>query len=129
MNRKKYYSGHKKTGGKRFKKSETRFKSRILKIKPNIDPALKKVFSSIGVPEKKKFKPDQFQSDAVKAIEIGDCLVTAPTGAGKTWIAQKAIERIFSQGGRSWYASPLKALTNSKYKEFSEIFGPENLAF
>lgn len=127
MNRKKNYSGHKKTGGKRFKKSETRFKSRIFKIKPNIDPALKKVFSSIGVPEKKKFKPDQFQSDAVKAIEIGDCLVTAPTGAGKTWIAQKAIERIFSHGGRSWYASPLKALTNSKYKEFSEIFGPENL--
>lgn len=125
--RKQYYPKRNKAGGKHLKQGGTRVKSRILKMKPNIDPALKKVFSTIGVPEKKEFKPDQFQTDALKAIEIGDCLVTAPTGTGKTWIAEKAIARIFKKGGRSWYASPLKALTNSKYKEFSEIFGPENL--
>jgi superfamily II RNA helicase len=63
----------------------------------------------------------------LKAVSKGDCLVTAPTGAGKTWIAEKAIDGIFKNGGRAWYASPLKALSNAKYAEFSEIFGAENL--
>ncbi len=125
--RKPYYLRHKKTGGKHFKRGGAGVKPRILQLKPNIDPALKKVFSSIGVPEKKPFKPDPFQIEALEAINIADCLVTAPTGTGKTWIAQGAISRIFNQGGRAWYASPLKALTNAKYKEFSEIFGPEHV--
>jgi ATP-dependent RNA helicase HelY len=100
---------------------------RILKIRPGADAGLKKVFAGIGVPAKTPFKPDPFQLEAVSAIQRSDCLVTAPTGAGKTWIAQQAIARIHKKGGRSWYASPLKALSNSKYGEFSEIFGPENV--
>ena len=105
-----------------------RFQAKLrLKIKPSADSALKKIFTSIGVPEKVKFKPDPFQLDAVQAIQTADCLVTVPTGAGKTWIAEKAIEEILKKGGRSWYASPLKALTNSKYSEFAKIFGPKNL--
>lgn len=96
----------------------------IPKIRAGADSSLKKVFATIGVPEKKKFKPDAFQLEALEAIGRGDCLVTAPTGAGKTWIAEKAIERILENKGRSWYASPLKALTNSIYKHFSGIFGP-----
>ncbi len=36
----------------------------------------------------------------------------APTGSGKTWIAEEAIRSVFLKGGRCWYASPLKALTN-----------------
>ena len=97
------------------------------KIKPGIDHHLKKIFSSIGVPKAKPFKPDQFQIQALSIVEDSDCLVTAPTGAGKTWIASEAIRRILKKGGRAWYASPLKALTNSKYIEFSDIFGPENV--
>jgi superfamily II RNA helicase len=100
---------------------------RILKIRPGADAELKRVFAGIGVPAKRPFKPDPFQLEAVSAIQRSDCLVTAPTGAGKTWIAQQAIARIHKKGGRSWYASPLKALSNSKYVEFSEIFGPENV--
>ena len=38
-----------------------------------------------------------------------------------------AIARIMAQGGRSWYACPLKALSNSKYSEFCSIFGPQNV--
>ncbi|WDN88507.1 hypothetical protein BuS5_01475 [Desulfosarcina sp. BuS5] len=107
---------------------DKRFKAKLrLKIKPSADSALKKIFAGIGVPEKVKFKPDPFQLDAVQAIQTSDCLVTVPTGAGKTWIAEKAIERTLKEGGRSWYASPLKALTNSKYNEFAKIFGPNNL--
>jgi len=96
-------------------------------IKPSIDSRLKSVFSRIGVPEKKEFKPDPFQLKALSAIRHADCLVTAPTGSGKTWIAIEAIGGLHKNGGRSWYASPLKALTNSKYLEFGACFGKENV--
>jgi superfamily II RNA helicase len=97
------------------------------KIKPSIDPRLRSVFSRIGVPEKKEFTPDPFQLKALATIKHNDCLVSAPTGSGKTWIAVEAIERIHKAGGRSWYASPLKALSNSKYVEFGERFGKEHI--
>ncbi|MFW6011602.1 MAG: DEAD/DEAH box helicase [Desulfosalsimonas sp.] len=96
-------------------------------LKPGSDASLKKVFAEIGKPEERPFKADPFQLEAIEAIEKSDCLVTAPTGAGKTWIAVEAIRKVFNAGGKAWYASPLKALTNSKYAEFSEIFGTENL--
>ena len=96
-------------------------------MKPEADGRLGKVFSRIGVPQKTKFIPDPFQVQAVETVKECDCLVTAPTGSGKTWIAVEAISHILKQGGRSWYASPLKALSNSKFIEFSEIFGPENV--
>lgn len=96
-------------------------------IRPGADARLKRVFSSIGVPAQGSFKPDPFQIEALAAIEKSDCLVTVPTGSGKTWIAQQAISRIFEKGGRAWYASPLKALSNSKYSEFEKIFGLENV--
>lgn len=81
----------------------------------------------IQVPEPKPFIPDPFQIESLEALEDTDVLVTAPTGAGKTYIALKAIERVFERGGRSWYASPLKALSNAKYGEFGDYFGPENV--
>jgi superfamily II RNA helicase len=96
-------------------------------LKAGSDSRLKKVFAEIGRPASRPFKPDPFQIQALEAINHGDCLVTAPTGSGKTWIAVEAIRKIFDKGGKAWYASPLKALTNSKYSEFSEIFGAENL--
>ena len=54
-------------------------------------------------------------------------VVSAPTGSGKTWIAEQAIRRALDEGQRAWYASPLKALSNSKYAEFGELFGPERV--
>jgi superfamily II RNA helicase len=94
---------------------------------PAIDPRLKKVFARIGVPEKTPFIPDPFQLAAIEAIAASDCLVTAPTGAGKTWIAAQAIARILSNGGSAWYACPLKALSNAKYAEFSSRFRAEGV--
>ena len=96
-------------------------------FKPGADARLKSVFKQIGVPGKQPFIPDPYQQQAVAAIQQTDCLVTAPTGAGKTWIAEKAIEATAARGGRSWYACPLKALSNSKYAEFCEIFGPDKV--
>lgn len=89
--------------------------------------AVERLLSGIGVPEKKPFKPDDFQLEALAAIETQDVLVTAPTGSGKTWIAREEIRRILAAGQRAWYTTPLKALTNSKYAEFSLEFGPENV--
>lgn len=105
------------------RRRDTRPPLSIPRIKPEADSKLKRIFGEIGVPEKKPFRPDPFQIRAVHAIKRSDCLVTAPTGAGKTWIALETISRFFESGGRSWYASPLKALSNSKYLEFSEHFG------
>ena len=60
-------------------------------------------------------------------MEFENVLVTAPTGSGKTWIAREEIRRLLEMGRRAWYTTPLKALTNSKYAEFSEEFGPERV--
>jgi superfamily II RNA helicase len=79
------------------------------------------------VPEAEPFVPDPFQQEAVDSLERTDVVVTAPTGAGKTWIALAAMQRVFTGGARSWYASPLKALSNSKYSEFSQEFGSKNV--
>ena len=81
-------------------------KKRVLKISPGSDPRLKRVFSKIGIPERSEFIPDPFQVQAVEAAKKGDCLVTAPTGAGKTWIAVEAIKHFFEKDQRAWYASP-----------------------
>ena len=103
-----------------------RKKPRVLKIQPGADASLRKIFAGIGIPAPEPFKPDPFQIDAVNALKSSDCLVTAPTGAGKTWIAEQAIAAVLKNGGHAWYASPLKALTNAKYSEFSTLFGAHN---
>ncbi len=89
--------------------------------------AVEQLLSGIGVPEQQTFKPDDFQIEALEAIEIEDVLVTAPTGSGKTWIAREEIRRLLEKGQRAWYTTPLKALTNSKYVEFSAEFGEQNV--
>ena len=89
--------------------------------------AVRKLLEGIGTPEAKPFVPDAFQIEALEAIETQDVLVTAPTGSGKTWIAREEIRRLLEAGKRAWYTTPLKALTNSKYTEFSAEFGAENV--
>lgn len=88
---------------------------------------LGKLLSGIGAPPQSPFKPDRFQLEALSALEIEDVLVTAPTGSGKTWIAREEIHRLLKLGKRAWYTTPLKALTNSKYQEFSDEFGSESV--
>ncbi len=84
---------------------------------------VKQLLAGIGAPPPAPFKPDPFQLEALAALEFEDILVTAPTGSGKTWIAQEAIRALLNEGRRAWYTTPLKALTNSKYQEFIDQFG------
>ena len=93
----------------------------------NYDRELKELLAGIGTPQSAPFKPDPFQLEALAALELEDVLVTAPTGSGKTWIAREEIRRLLKTGKRAWYTTPLKALTNSKYAEFSEEFGPDRV--
>lgn len=109
------------------KKAEGRLSLREPQKRVTIAPAVRKVLTQIGVPKPEPFTPDPFQREAIEKVRTADVLVTAPTGSGKTYIAIEAIREIFSKGGRSWYASPLKALSNAKLEEFSRVFGMENV--
>ncbi len=94
---------------------------------PEQRAAVVELLAGIGVPAKGEFRPDDFQLEALEAIEHEDVLVTAPTGSGKTWIAREEIRRLLKRGSRAFYTTPLKALTNSKYIEFGTEFDSANV--
>ena len=94
---------------------------------PSQSREVKRLLEGIGTPTGGSFKPDPFQLEALAAVEFEDVLVTAPTGSGKTWIAREEIRRLLEAGRRAWYTTPLKALTNSKYQEFSDEFGSDRV--
>ncbi len=72
------------------------------------------------------FKLDDFQEEALKHISEGKSVVVcAPTGAGKTCIAQMAIHKALSEGQRIFYTTPLKALSNQKFTDFSRKYGED----
>lgn len=74
------------------------------------------------------FKLDDFQEEALFHINNGKSVVVcAPTGAGKTCIAQMAIHKALDEGYRIFYTTPLKALSNQKYNDFSEKYGSEKV--
>lgn len=71
-----------------------------------------------------EFKPDEFQTEAAGAIDDGlSVVVTAPTGAGKTLVAEAAIHLALSAGRRAFYTTPIKALSNQKFHDLSEAQG------
>ncbi len=87
------------------------------------------VTSSLGEParsflEQEPFDPDDFQVEAIRSIERGrSVVVTAPTGSGKTLIAEAAIEIALAAGKRAFYTAPIKALSNQKYRDFAGRYG------
>jgi ATP-dependent RNA helicase HelY len=74
--------------------------------------------------ERYPFPLDEFQLDAAGAVEAGaSVLVAAPTGAGKTVVAEFAVERALGLGGKAFYTTPLKALSNQKFGDFVARYG------
>ncbi|CAG9938570.1 unnamed protein product [Clonostachys rosea f. rosea IK726] len=75
-----------------------------------------------------KFKLDPFQSLSVASIEREESiLVSAHTSAGKTVVAEYAIAQCLKRNQRVIYTSPIKALSNQKYRDFESIFGDVGL--
>ena len=74
------------------------------------------------------FPLDPFQQVAVASIERSESvLVSAHTSAGKTVVAEYAIAQCLKSNQRVIYTSPIKALSNQKYREFKEEFGDVGL--
>jgi ATP-dependent RNA helicase HelY len=70
------------------------------------------------------FPFDPFQEEAIRLISEGhSVIVSAPTGAGKTLIAEFAIYRALAHQERIAYTTPLKALSNQKYADFTRQWG------
>lgn len=74
------------------------------------------------------FKLDPFQSLSVASIERDESvLVSAHTSAGKTVVAEYAVAQCLKRNQRVIYTSPIKALSNQKYRDFEAIFGDVGL--
>lgn len=74
------------------------------------------------------FELDPFQLQAIAALNTKQSVVVSvPTGSGKTLIGEYAIYRALAAGKRVFYTTPLKALSNQKFRDFREQFGEENV--
>src|SRR5947208_3846253 len=70
------------------------------------------------------FPLDEFQRTAIEALHGGESvLVAAPTGSGKTVVAEFALERALSHHRKAFYTTPLKALSNQKFGDFVARYG------
>ena len=71
------------------------------------------------------FQLDRFQREAISSIDAGrSVLVAAPTGAGKTVVAEHAVARALADGRKAFYTTPIKALSNQKHADLVGRYGP-----
>jgi ATP-dependent RNA helicase HelY len=69
---------------------------------------------------------DAFQLEAIQALARGhSVLVAAPTGTGKTVIADFGVFQARTAGLRTFYTTPIKALSNQKYRDYHALYGDE----
>jgi ATP-dependent RNA helicase HelY len=74
------------------------------------------------------FVLDPFQRRALEVIDAGrSVLVAAPTGSGKTVVAEHAVARALAEGGKAFYTTPIKALSNQKYHDLVARHGAERV--
>jgi ATP-dependent RNA helicase HelY len=74
------------------------------------------------------FPPDPFQERAIEALLDGrSVLVAAPTGAGKTVVGEFACHEALTTGGRAFYTTPIKALSNQKHRDLVREHGEANI--
>ncbi|MEU5408405.1 DEAD/DEAH box helicase [Nocardia asteroides] len=74
------------------------------------------------------FDLDPFQRDACAALEDGhSVLVCAPTGAGKTIVGEFAVHMALASGGKCFYTTPIKALSNQKFADLTARYGRDSV--
>jgi ATP-dependent RNA helicase HelY len=74
------------------------------------------------------FALDPFQVRAIDALDAGrSVLVAAPTGSGKTLVAEYAVAAALAIGGKAFYTAPIKALSNQKYADLARRHGSHNV--
>ncbi len=74
------------------------------------------------------FELDAFQLRAAEALDRGESvLVAAPTGSGKTVVAEHAVRRALETGGKAFYTTPIKALSNQKYGDLIRRHGADKV--
>lgn len=79
--------------------------------------------------EAQPFDLDPFQIAGCQALEEGrSVLVAAPTGAGKTIVGEFAIHlAMLSSRGKAFYTTPMKALSNQKFRELQQVYGADQV--
>ena len=71
---------------------------------------------------------DRFQVEALDALDAGrSVLVSAPTGAGKTVVAEYAVHLALRRGVKAYYTTPLKALSNQKFSDLRKVHGADQV--
>lgn len=71
------------------------------------------------------FRLDRYQIEALDALDAGQSvLVAAPTGSGKTLVAEYALAGALAIGAKAFYTTPLKALSNQKFADLTRAHGP-----
>ena len=74
------------------------------------------------------FSLDRFQLEANGALAGGQSvLVCAPTGAGKTIVGEFGVFLALERGGKAFYTTPLKALSNQKFGDFIARYGADKV--
>jgi ATP-dependent RNA helicase HelY len=74
------------------------------------------------------FTLDNFQVQACEALEAGHgVLVAAPTGAGKTLVGEFAVHLALQRGGKCFYTTPIKALSNQKFHDLQQRYSAERV--
>jgi ATP-dependent RNA helicase HelY len=89
-----------------------------------LDPALEAQIDQFAVLY--PFPLDDFQREAIRTLLRGDSvMVAAPTGTGKTVVAEFGVYEAFKRTGRVLYTTPIKALSNQKFRDLRALYGDE----
>ena len=100
---------------------------------PTFDETIEKNYFQLPILKNHKGEsyqamPDKTQLASAQSLYKGANTITiAPTGVGKTAIANYIITKNLNEGKKTYYTTPLKALSNDKYREFCKLYGEENV--
>jgi ATP-dependent RNA helicase HelY len=71
---------------------------------------------------------DRFQAEAITHLDEGrSVLVCAPTGTGKTLVADFVVDKALSTGRKVVYTAPIKALSNQKFRDYTRLYGEDRV--